>query len=55
MRAHGHANRGDDRYNENEKWTYTNMNEPQPHSHKMPMAENEVPRNACTRARKPRQ
>ncbi|KAF5934458.1 hypothetical protein HYC85_030629 [Camellia sinensis] len=40
---------------ENDTWTYTNMREPQPHSHKMPMAENELPRNACTRARKPRQ
>ncbi|KAF5933884.1 hypothetical protein HYC85_030055 [Camellia sinensis] len=36
-------------------WTYTNMREPQPHSHKMPMVENEVPRNTYTRARKPRQ
>ena len=39
----------------NAPWTYTNMREPQPHSHKRPMDENEVPRNACTRARKPRQ
>ena len=31
------------------------MREPQPHSHERPMDENEVPRNACTRARKPRQ
>ncbi|KAF5933749.1 hypothetical protein HYC85_029920 [Camellia sinensis] len=31
------------------------MREPQPHSHKRPMDENGVPRNACTRARKPRQ
>ena len=30
------------------------MSEPQPHSHKRPMDENEVPRNACTRARKSR-
>ena len=36
-------------------WTYTNMREPQPHSHKKSVDENEVPRNACTRARKPRQ
>ena len=26
-----------------DKWAYTNMSEPQPHSHEMPMAENEVP------------
>ena len=36
-------------------WAYTNMREPQPHSHKRPIDENEVPQNACTRARKPRQ
>ena len=36
-------------------WAYTNMREPQPHSRKRPVDENEVPRNACTRARKTRQ
>ena len=36
-------------------WTYTNMREHQPHSHKKSIDKNEVPRNACTRARKPRQ
>ena len=35
-------------------WAYTNMREPQPHSHKRPSDENKTPRNACTRARKPR-
>ena len=31
------------------------MSEPQPHSHRMPADKNGVPRNACTRARNPRQ
>ena len=58
MRAHGHANRGDGIRNandmENVAWAYTNMREPRPHSHKRPVDKNEVTRNACTRARKPR-
>ena len=36
-------------------WAYTNMSEPQPHSHRTPSDKNLVPRTACTRARKPRQ
>ena len=59
MRAHGHANRGNGICNANDMekatWTYTNMREPQPHSYKRPVDDNGVPRNACTRARKPRQ
>ena len=59
MRAHGHANRGNGIRNandmENATWTYTNMREPQPLSHEKPVGKNEVSRNACTQARKPRQ
>ena len=59
MRAHGHANRGNAKMQRDgmgmTNGLIPNMREPQPHSHGMPIAENEVPRNACTRARKPRQ
>ena len=40
---------------ENATWTCTYMREPQKNSHKRPMDENEVSRNACTWARIPRQ
>ena len=55
VRAHGHANRGNGKMIWNGKWAYTNMSEPQPHSHRMPADKKKVPRIACTRARKPRQ
>ena len=35
-------------------WTNTYMSEPQSHSHRIQTYKNDVPRNACARARKPR-